>query len=127
SQLMILLNDLAKLPKRNRQAIESFILLLSPMAPHIAEELWARLGHTSTLAYEKWPTFDENKMKVSSLEILVQVNGKPKARIMMPADADQNTMQALAKENQSVQQAISGKSIAKAIAVPGRLVNFVVK
>jgi len=101
--------------------------MISPMAPHIAEELWARLGHASTLAYEKWPTYDEAKMKVASVEILVQVNGKPKARMMMPAAADQATMQNLAKENQAVQQAIAGKTVVKTIAVPGRLVNFVVK
>lgn len=127
SQLMICLNDLTHLKKRNRKAMETFVLLISPMAPHIAEELWSILGHTGSLAYEKWPTYEEGKTKAPESEILVQVNGKPKARIMMPADADKDAIRNLAAAPSAVQAAITGKSVVKFIAVPGRLVNFVVK
>ena len=124
---VIALNELSRLKKRNRAAMETMVLLISPMAPHIAEELWQRLGHTDTLAYEKWPTYDEAKTKLDEAEILVQVNGKPKARIMMPAQADKDAMVALAKQNQAVAEALEGKTVVKLIAVPGRLMNFVVK
>ena len=127
SQLMIALNDISKLKQRNREAIETLVLLISPMAPHIAEELWSRLGHNDTIAYAKWPVFDDAKTKVSEAEVLVQVNGKPKARIVMPADADNDTMLATAKANQNVADAISGKTIVKSIIVPARLINLVVK
>ena len=127
SQLMILQNELLRQPTRNRKALETFVLLISPMAPHIAEELWQRLGHGDTLAYEAWPTYDESKLKQQSVEILVQVLGKPKARIQVPADSDKDALCKLALENAAVQAAIAGKTIVKSIAVPGRLVNFVVK
>ncbi|MBO4511172.1 MAG: leucine--tRNA ligase, partial [Victivallales bacterium] len=127
SQMMIALNELSRLKKRNKAAMETMVLLISPMAPHIAEELWQRLGHADTLAYEKWPTYDEAKTKLDEAEILVQVNGKPKARIMMPAQADKDAMVELAKQNQAVADALEGKTLVKLIAVPGRLMNFVVK
>ncbi len=127
SQLMIFVNEFSKFQKRNRQAIETFVLLLSPIAPHIAEELWQRLGHENTLAYEPWPKFDEEKLKLEQVEILVQINGKPKARIQAPAEADKDQLVELAKQNPNIKSLIDGKTILKEIAVPGRLVNIVVK
>ena len=127
SQLMIFLNEMYRQPKRNRKAMETFVLLISPMAPHIAEELWQKLGHADTLAYEPWPTYDESKLKAQTVEILVQVLGKPKARIQVPVDLDKDALCKAALENADVQAAIAGKTIVKSIAVPGRLVNFVVK
>ena len=127
SQLMIFLNEMLRQPKRNRKAMETFVLLISPMAPHIAEELWQKLGHAETLAYESWPTYDESKLKAQTVEILVQVLGKPKARIQVPVDLDKDALCKAALENADVQAAIAGKTIVKSIAVPGRLVNFVVK
>ncbi len=127
SQLMIFLNEMYRQPKRNRKAMETFVLLISPMAPHIAEELWQKLGHADTLAYEPWPTYDESKLKAQTVEILVQVLGKPKARIQVPVDLDKDALCKVALENADVQAAIAGKTIVKSIAVPGRLVNFVVK
>lgn len=127
SQLMIFVNEFSKFQKRNRQAIETFVLLLSPIAPHIAEELWQRLGHENTLAYEPWPKFDEEKLKLDQVEILVQINGKPKARIQAPAEADKDQLVELAKQNPNIKSQIDGKTIVKEIAVPGRLVNIVVK
>lgn len=127
SQLMVFLNDFSKARVRNRRAAETFVRLLSPYAPHLAEELWHRLGHPHTLAYEPWPTYDEDKIKVEEVEILVQVLGKPKARIMMPADADAAAMEELAFADPTVKDAVAGKTVSKVIAVPGRLVNIVAK
>ncbi len=127
SQMMVFLNEFGKLPHRNRQAMETAVLLLSPMAPHICEELWSRLGHNDTLAYHPWPKYDEEKLKVAEMEILVQINGKPKARIMVPGSADKDQMLQLAKANADIAALIDGKTIVKEVAVPGRLVAIVVK
>ena len=127
SQLMVFLNEFGRLPHRNRKAMETAVLLLSPMAPHICEELWNRLGHEGTLAYEPWPQYDEAKMAVAEKEILVQLNGKPKVRLMAPASAGKEELLAFAKASPEVQALLDGKTIVKEIAVPGRLVSFVVK
>ncbi|MCF7853726.1 MAG: leucine--tRNA ligase [Candidatus Pacebacteria bacterium] len=127
SQLMIFLNEFSKAEVRNREAMEIFVKLLAPFAPHICEELWERLGHADTLAYEAWPEFDESKMKLEEVEILVQVKGKPKARLMMPVDADRETMEKLALADADVQGTLEGRDVVKVIAVPGRLVNIVIK
>ena len=127
SQLMICLNEFSKAKQLNRDAVEAFVLLLSPYAPHICEELWQRLGHSETLACEPWPVYDEACLAVDEVEILVQVSGKPKARINMPADADRAAIEQIALADDSVQTALAGKSIIKVIAVPGRLVNIVAK
>ena len=127
SQLMIFLNEFSKMPKRNRKAMETFVLLLSPMAPHIAEELWQRLGHNDTLAYAPWPKYDEAKLKLDEIQIVVQINGKTRARIMVPADADKDALLAIAKAADEVKPHIDGKTIVKESAVPARLINIVVK
>ena len=126
SQMMIFINTFAGPDKPlPREAAEKFVLCLAPFAPHLCEELWQFLGHGQTLAYEAWPTYDESQLKVDEVEVLVQVLGKPKARIMMPPDADPGQMQKLALANEQVAQAISGKTVRKCICVPGRLVNIV--
>jgi leucyl-tRNA synthetase len=125
SQLMICLNEFARAEQRNRQAMEIFVRLLAPFAPHIGEELWARLGHGESVTFVPWPAYDEAKMRAAEVEILVQVMGKPKARMMMPADADQETMTSLALAHEDVKAAIAGRQICKVIAVAGRLVNIV--
>jgi len=106
---------------------ERFVLLLSPMAPHICEELWQRLGHQSTLAYEPWPTFDEAMLAVDTVELPVQVNGKLRGRITVPADADDDQVIEAAKADPKVAAAIEGKLTLKEIVIPGRMVNLVVK
>jgi leucyl-tRNA synthetase len=108
-----------------REAAEKYVLLLAPFAPHLCEELWESLGHANTLAYEPWPQYEERFLKVAEVEVLVQVLGKPKARVMMPADADEPTMQALALQQESIQAALAGKTIKKVVCVPGRLINIV--
>lgn len=126
SAMMELTNHLTKLTVRPRSAVQTLVLLLAPFAPHLAEELWERLGHQATLAYEPWPVFDPGKLKADQIEMAVQINGKVRARIMVPAehDAEQLTQAALAHVN--VQEHLKGKTIKKTIAVPNKLISFVV-
>ena len=126
SQLMIFLNEFSKLKKLPREAAEKFVLLLSPFAPHLGEELWEQLGHTESLAYEPWPSWDESLLKFDEVEILVQVLGKPKARLMMPVDATQEVAEKIAFASPEVQSAINGRTVRKVIFVPKRLLNIVV-
>ncbi len=126
SQMMIFINEFAGEDKPlPREAAEKFVLLLSPFAPHLGEELWQTLGHDGSMAYETWPAWDEKYLKVTEIEILVQVLGKPKARVMMPAEATEAQMQEIALKQEEVQAAIAGKTIRKVICVPGRLINIV--
>lgn len=128
SQMMIFVNAFAGAGKPlPREAAEKFTLLLSPFAPHLGEELWSFLGHPETLAYEPWPECDESLIAVDEAEVLVQVMGRPKARVMMPAGADAAAMRELALADGGVKAAVAGKSVVKVICVPGRLVNIVVK
>jgi leucyl-tRNA synthetase len=99
---------------------------LSPFAPHIAEELWARLGHAESLAYEPWPVFDPAYLVEDQVEIVVQVNGKLRGKLMVARDAVQVDMIAAAKADPVVAPHLDGKTIRKEICVPGKLVNFVV-
>ena len=102
------------------------MLLLAPFAPHLAEELWENLGHSETLAYEKFPEFDEKVLAVSEVEILVQVLGRPKTRLMMPVDCDADTAKAIALADDAVKTAMNGKEPKKVIFVQGHLVNIVI-
>ena len=126
SQLMIFINDAYKAETLPRQAMENFVQLLSPLAPHIAEELWQRLGHNATITYVPWPSYDEALTVDAEVEIVIQVNGKIADRIRIAADADEAAMQEKAMSLPNVQDAIAGKTVRKVIAVKGRLVNIVV-
>ena len=126
SQMMIFINAFSGSAKPlPREAAETYVLLLAPFAPHLCEELWERLGHKESLAYAPWPAYNEDFLKVDEVEILVQVLGKPKARVMMPADADEEAMKHLALEQEAVRDALDGKIIRKVICVPRRLINIV--
>ena len=127
SQMMIFLNEFSKLEKMPREAAEIYAKLLCPYAPHIAEEMWEILGHEAPLSLAPWPEFDESKLKEDEIEIMVQVQGKPRVRMMMPTSADPDTMREFALANPQVQKAIEGKQLVKAICVPKRIVNLVVK
>ncbi|MDD4024522.1 MAG: leucine--tRNA ligase [Kiritimatiellae bacterium] len=128
SQMMIFTNEFSARGKAlPRAAAETLVLLLAPFAPHLCEELWSFLGHEGTLAYAAWPTYDENMLSVDEVEILVQVSGKPKARVMMPAAADNSVMHDMALKQDAVQSALEGKTVVKVVCVPGRLVNIVAK
>jgi leucyl-tRNA synthetase len=126
SQMMIFLNEAQKETKLPKRYMEGFVLLLSPFAPHIAEELWQRLGHAETLAYEPWPTWDEAFTVDDTVEIVIQVNGKVRDKAMVPADIDAAGLQEIALKSEKIQTEIAGKEIKKIIAVPGKLCNIVV-
>lgn len=125
SQMMIFVNEFSKSDKIPREAAETFVKLLSPFAPHIGEEMWAELGHKKTIAYEPWPQYKEEFLKVAESEVLVQILGKPRARIMMPADAKPDEMEKIALASEEIKTALEGKTVRKVICVPGRLVNIV--
>ena len=127
SRMMEFTNEMTSCDARPRAALEQFVLILSPFAPHLAEELWELLGHSESLAYEPWPEYDESKLVADEIELPVQINGKVRARIKVPAGADNATTEQLALADHAVQQHIAGKSIAKTIVVPGRMVNIVAK
>jgi leucyl-tRNA synthetase len=101
--------------------------MLSCIIPHVGEEMWQILGHENTIAYEAWPTYDEEKCKDDMIEIVAQINGKLRAKLVVPADIQKDEVLALAKADEKVAAAIAGKTIVKEIVVPGKLVNIVVK
>lgn len=127
SRMMEYTNFLYEQSTRSRQLLEPLVLLLSPFAPHISEELWNALGHDQTLAYEAWPAWDESLLVESTVEIPVQVCGKLRGRITVAADADSAQMQAAAEADPGVQKHLEGKTVIKVIAVPGKMVNFVAR
>jgi len=126
SQMMIFVNHLSRQTVRPKKVVERFVLILSPFAPHIAEELWARLGHTDSLAYEPWPEYDKKLITEKEIELAVQVNGKIKDRIVVSADADEEQIKQEALAGEKVIAAIAGKEPKKIIVVKSRLVNIVV-
>jgi leucyl-tRNA synthetase len=123
--MMEFTNHLTPLTVRPRSALEPFVLLLSPFAPHLAEELWRLLGHENTLAYEPWPAFDPALVKEDSIEVPVQINGKVRLRLTVPADVDEATLKALALADPKVRELLAGKEPRKVIVVPKKLVNIV--
>ncbi|CAM3385438.1 MULTISPECIES: leucine--tRNA ligase [Paenibacillus] len=125
SQLMIFINEGYKADELPRKAMENFVQMLSPLAPHLAEELWSRLGHTESITYVPWPEYDEAWTVEAEVEIVVQVNGKIVDRTKIAKDFDQEAMQQHSLSLPNVKQALEGKSIRKVIAVPGKLVNIV--
>ncbi len=109
-----------------REALEAVVLMLSPIVPHICHALWQQLGHQTPLIDQAWPEVDETALEADRIEIVVQVNGKLRARLSVPADADKPAVEALALADENVQRFIDGNDIRKVIVVPGRLVNIVV-
>jgi leucyl-tRNA synthetase len=125
--LMEFVNTVYRVGAIGQSQAERFVLLLGPMAPHIAEELWSRLGHDQSLAYESWPQYDEAMIAAETVELPVQVNGKLRSRITVPADAHNDQVLEAALADEKIAEATAGKTIVKKIVVPGRLVNLVVK
>ena len=113
-------------PEVLKEAIESVVRLLSPFVPHICEELWQNLGHEDSLQEGRWPVWDEDALVADTLLIVVQVNGKVRGKVTVPADADKETVEATALADTNVSRFIEGKTLRKVIVVPGRLVNVVV-
>ncbi len=127
SDMMVFVNEATKAKQVRREWVETFVKILSPFAPHVGEELWSRLGHEGSIAYESWPAFDETKLAVDTIEIAVQVNGKVRATITVAADIAKEDAIAAAKADEKVAGFLEGKDIKREVYVPGRLVNFVVK
>ncbi|MBR5721947.1 MAG: class I tRNA ligase family protein, partial [Clostridia bacterium] len=111
----------------NRAEMKAFITLLSPFAPHISEELWETLGGEGMLANGKWIDYDEAKTVADTVEIPVQINGKLRGTVIIPADADKDTALAVAKEDAKIKSYLEGHPVVKEIFVPGRTVNIVIK
>ncbi len=127
SAMIIFVNEMLSKPSKSKSVMEQFVLLLSPFAPHIAEELWQKLGHKETLAYEPWPKFDEQLAQDTTIEVPVQVNGKLRCKLSVAADVGEEAIKQMALADEKTQQAIAGKQVRKVIvANKGRLINIVV-
>ena len=125
SQMMIFVNEFSKLKEIPKSAIEDYVKMLAAFAPHVGEELWEKLGHSETLAYEPWPEFVEEYTKLDEVEILVQLLGKPVTKIMLANGTSKEDMEKIALEDEDVKAKLEGKTIRKVIVVPNRLVNIV--
>lgn len=127
AQMMIFVNEVTKTESRPRQLLEPFVLVLAPFAPHIAEELWEKLGHSCSLAYEPWPAYDARKLLATTVEIVLQVNGKIRSKIDVPVDTPEPELERLCMEEENVRKHMDGKKVVKAIVVKNKLVNLVVR
>ena len=127
SQLMIFVNDMMKEEQRPRAMLDQFILLVAPFAPHLAEELWSRFGHTSSLSHEPWPVFDPAKIATTTVEIVLQVNGKVRSKMEAAVAMDDAALQAAALADDVVKRNIEGKQVVRVIIVKNKLVNIVVR
>ncbi|HDJ4238691.1 TPA: leucine--tRNA ligase [Staphylococcus aureus] len=127
SQLMVFINECYKVDEVYKPYIEGFVKMLALIAPHIGEELWSKLGHEESITYQPWPTYDEALLVDDEVEIVVQVNGKLRAKIKIAKDTSKEEMQEIALSNDNVKASIEGKDIMKVIAVPQKLVNIVAK
>lgn len=127
SQMMVFINDCYKADVIPTEYAEGFVKMLAPMVPHVAEELWQILGHDETLSYAQWPTYDESKLVDDEVEIVVQVLGKVRAKIIVAKDASKEEIEKVALADDKVQEYIADKNVVKIIVIPGKLVNIVVK
>ena len=127
SQMMVFINDCYKAEVVPTVYAEGFVKLLAPIAPHVAEELWTILGHEGSISYEAWPTFDESKLVDDEVEVVVQVNGKVRAKVTVAKDASKEELEQVAINDDKVKEFMDGKELVKLIAIPGKLVNIVVK
>jgi leucyl-tRNA synthetase len=125
SEMMVFVNEATKADAVPRAWMESFLKVLSPFAPHLAEELWRRLGHQDSLAFEPWPAWDESALAVSTITLAVQIAGKMRGTIDVPADIGEQAAIAAAKADPKIAKYLEGKTIRREIYVPGRLVNLV--
>ena len=125
SKLMVWSREIAKDDALPREGAEAFLRMLSPFAPHLAEEIWRRLGHERSLALENWPEADPSLLVEETIRMAVQVNGKRRDEIEVAADADEAEIRAAALASERVQKHLGGREPKKVIVVPGRLVNVV--
>ncbi|MDB4810184.1 class I tRNA ligase family protein, partial [bacterium] len=127
ARMMEFTNFFTRAKKRPAEAMRTFIVLLAPYAPHLCEELWRLLGGKNSVSLESWPQWDEAALIESSIEIPVQINGKVKVKISISPDTSRDSMMEIALGDERVQALLEDKTLVKQIAVPGRLVNLVVK
>jgi leucyl-tRNA synthetase len=127
AKMMEFTNYFLKCDVRPKRAMETLLLLLAPFAPHLSEELWQQLGHDKSLAHEPWPKLDLAAIHEDSVEIPVQINGKLRSRVMVPAGASKQDLEQAARTDARIEELLAGHEIVKIVAVPGRMVNFVVK
>jgi len=125
SRLMEFVNYFTNQDIRPRACMEAFVLMLSPMAPHIAEELWQVLGHSESLAYVSWPVFDPKYVQDSTLEIPVQINGKVRGRVTAAADASKEELEKASLADPNVRKHLEGRPVQKIIVIPGKMINIV--
>lgn len=125
SQLMVLVNEFYKADSLPLEYVEGLVKLISPITPHMAEELWTLLGNVGSIAYAKWPTYDESKLVEDTVEIVVQVNGKIKQHLHVSRTASKEELEELALNDEKIKTELEGKTIRRVIAVPGKLVNVV--
>ncbi|MFA5168013.1 MAG: class I tRNA ligase family protein, partial [Candidatus Omnitrophota bacterium] len=126
SALMIFINEITLEQDHAREVLEKFLLLLAPLAPHVAEELWQRLGHAGTIAYEKWPEYDGKYLIEDQAEMAILVGGKVRAKIVISSSQSEDAVKQLVLEHPRVKELLAGKVLKKIIIVPGRTVNLVV-
>jgi leucyl-tRNA synthetase len=127
AQMMIFVNEVTRTELRPRQILEPFVLLLAPFAPHLAEELWEKLGHAQSLVCEPWPGYDETKLQRTTVEVVLQVNGKLRSRLAVPLDTPAKDLEALALHDPGLRKHVEGKTVKRAIVVVNKLVNIVVE
>lgn len=125
SQMMVFVNEAYKVDDLPIIYIEGFVKLLSPIAPHLSEELWSLLGHDDTITYATWPTYDESKLVEDTVQIVLQVNGKVRSHAEVAKDMGKDELEKLALADEKIQEFTAGKTVRKVIAIPGKLVNVV--
>lgn len=127
SQLMVFVNEAYKVDDLPVEYMEGFVKMISPLVPHMAEEIWSHFHESDTIAYQPWPTYDENELVEDEVDIVVQVNGKVRAKINMARDIDQQDAEDIALADDNVKAHVAGKEVVKVIVIPNRIVNIVVK
>ena len=127
SQMMVFVNEAHKVDHMPKAYAEGLVQLLAPIAPHMMEELWSKFGHTESISYAKWPTYDEKKLVSDTVEIILQVNGKLRNKVEVANGTSKEDLEKLAKSDEKVQKFIDGKNIVKVIVIPNKIVNIVVK
>lgn len=125
SQLMVFVNEGYKAEVIPKNYVEGFVKMLSPIAPHLGEELWSLLGHEDSITYATWPEYDERKLTEDTVEIVLQVMGKVRSKVSVPVDATKEELEKIALADEKINEWIEGKTVRKVIAVPGKLVNIV--
>ncbi|KRN59201.1 leucine--tRNA ligase [Limosilactobacillus secaliphilus] len=127
SQLMVFVNEAYKVDDLPVEYMEGFVKMIAPIMPHLAEELWSQFHESDTITYQPWPTYDESKLVEKNVEVIVQVNGKVRAKLQLPKDADKDAVEKQALADEHVQKFVAGKDVKKVIVIPNKIVNIVVK